>query len=68
MIRLYRNVPEVEMLLQVHDSVVMQIPLTKAEELYPQISSAFEVSIPYEDPLIIPTKPKRSRESWGAVT
>lgn len=56
----------VEMLLQVHDSLVFQIP----EALFPskvaEISRALHNPIPYPDrPLIIPWKIKASRKSWG---
>lgn len=56
---------EVEILLQVHDSLAGQIPTAKASELIPLIKSAAEVTIPYDDPLVIPTGIKASAKSWG---
>lgn len=60
-----RNLPEVEILLQVHDSVVVQCPTSRAPDLIPQILSNLRVPIPYPDPLIIPVSGKWSTESWA---
>lgn len=54
----------VEILLNVHDSVVFQ-----ARHNYPldRIKKALEVVTPYSDPLVIPWDIKLSRKSWGDV-
>lgn len=61
------NVPQVEVLLQVHDSLAGQIPtMDKEPVLRAMLAEAQQVSIPYADPLIIPLGVKTSAKSWGA--
>jgi len=55
----------VEILLQVHDSFVFQLPTDRVDKLLPQIIQAAEIIIPYPDPLIIPFSVKLSTTSWG---
>jgi DNA polymerase I len=61
------NLPEVEILLQVHDSLVGQVPIPKWPLLKPEIRKALQVVVPYEDPLIVPTGLQTSTRSWGDV-
>lgn len=56
--------PYVRFLLQVHDSLVMEIPLDKRDQV-PAIAKALEVPIPYDDPLTIRWDVKTSDVSWG---
>ena len=64
---IYKNIPEVWVLLQVHDSLCGQFPTHKAAALKARMNEeARKVIIPYEDPLIIPVGIKTSTESWGA--
>lgn len=56
--------PWVQMLLQVHDSGIFQIPYHREDKL-PEIEETLKVEIPYEDPLVIPWGIKTSRKSWG---
>lgn len=56
--------PEVEILMQVHDSLVGQYPIDKPE-LKDKILECCQVVVPYDDPLIIPVGIKISSESWG---
>jgi DNA polymerase I-like protein with 3'-5' exonuclease and polymerase domains len=65
LLRVWRHMPEVQLLGQVHDSVLMQIP---SVELIPEINRLMQVVIPYEDPLTIPMEFKVSEKSWGDVT
>jgi len=57
----------VEVLLQVHDSLVFQVPLrewpTRKEEIY----HAIQIPIPYPGKLVIPWGLATSQESWGEV-
>ncbi len=62
---LARDVPEVEILLQVHDSLVMQTETSLCPEIFPRIKKAMEIPIPYADPLIIPVGIEASEVSWG---
>lgn len=59
------NVPEVQILLQVHDSLVFQFPTNRRAELLPRIYEQCQIPIPYPDPLIIPVGLKTSTISWG---
>lgn len=61
----YKNLPEVEVLLQVHDSLAGQYPAHLASTLLPKMQEYSKVIIPYPEPLIIPTGIKTSRVSWG---
>lgn len=63
-IQLEKKFPYVQMLLQVHDSLVFQIPKDKASD-YKAIQKALEVPIPYADPLTIQWGLKVSDKSWG---
>lgn len=62
---LARSVPEVQILLQVHDSLVMQTPTALCPAIFPRIKKAMEIPIPYDDPLIIPIDITASEVSWG---
>jgi len=54
-------------LLQVHDSIVMQAPVEVFPAVCEPILKAMAVTIPYEDPLIIPSELKWSDKSWGEM-
>jgi DNA polymerase I-like protein with 3'-5' exonuclease and polymerase domains len=62
-----RCLPSVQPLLQVHDSLTMQIPRGQEDVLIPLIRDCSKVTIPYPDPLIIPVGFKISSTSWGDV-
>jgi DNA polymerase I-like protein with 3'-5' exonuclease and polymerase domains len=61
----YEQIPEVQVLIQVHDSLAGQFPTHRRDFLLPQMREASRIVIPYEDPLIIPTGIKTSTVSWG---
>ena len=63
----HREVPEVQVLLQVHDSLAGQYPTHREGALLPKMRAASRIVIPYDDPLIIPTGIKTSTVSWGDV-
>jgi len=57
-----------DVLLQVHDSLCLQVPTHKLHELIPAITAAANsVVVPYPDPLTIPFGLKVSSVSWGDV-
>jgi DNA polymerase I-like protein with 3'-5' exonuclease and polymerase domains len=58
------TMPDVELLLQVHDSLVGQFPSDRTE-LEAAIIAACEIALPYPDPLVIPVGVKTSKVSWG---
>jgi DNA polymerase I-like protein with 3'-5' exonuclease and polymerase domains/uracil-DNA glycosylase len=62
---LYRNLPSVQVLLQVHDSLCGQIPRDLTNSLLPLVRGQASISIPYPDPLVIPVSIKTSEKSWG---
>jgi DNA polymerase-1 len=64
-LNLYDNVPDVQVLLQVHDSLAGQFPTHLADKLKPEMLKQAEITIPYEDPLVIPIGLKTSEKSWG---
>lgn len=64
-LQLRRACPWVQILLQVHDSLVFQVPFHRAEQ-YDLLRRALLVPIPYKRPLVINWGLARSAESWGA--
>jgi DNA polymerase-1 len=61
------NLPDVEILMQNHDSLLMQIPDGSLLELLPRIQEESLIPVPYEDPMLIPVGFKCSTSSWGEV-
>lgn len=59
--------PDVQVLLQVHDSIVYQVRESKFLELREELKKNLEIVIPYDDPLIIPIGLAASKKSWGDV-
>lgn len=57
--------PEVQILLQVHDSLVGQYPIELRDVIRPKLLEVSKIVIPYADPLIIPTGFVTSDKSWG---
>lgn len=58
----------IEVLMQVHDSLVWQAPthcFNECKENFRKIAST--IQIPYDDPLIIPVGFKHSQMNWGDV-
>lgn len=62
-----QRLPWVEILLQVHDSVVFQIPFHRAGDAtsLDLIRSHLTVPVPYPDPLVISWGIASSEKSWG---
>ena len=65
--RITESIPDVSILLQVHDSLVGQCPISKWPTIKPLLRQALEVVVPYPDPLIVPTGLATSTRSWGDV-
>lgn len=65
--RIYSELSEVQVLLQVHDSLAGQYP-SNMPELQNRICDCGRITVPYEDPLIIPFTVKTSTISWGDCT
>jgi DNA polymerase I-like protein with 3'-5' exonuclease and polymerase domains len=66
-LQLRKSVPWIELLLQVHDSLVFQIPNHRAGEAstLDLIREHLQVPIPYPDPLTIGWGIASSSKSWG---
>lgn len=56
---------EIEVLLQVHDSLAGQFPTHRKELCMGNIMELSKIIVPYDDPLIIPTGLGTSEKSWG---
>lgn len=62
----YERSPQIQVLLQVHDSLAGQFPTHMKERCVKELKeNAARVIIPYDDPLIIPTGLGLSEVSWG---
>lgn len=63
---IYKNLPQVQLLLQTHDSITCQWPywFADAKNL---ILEQMRIPIPYPRPLTIAVGAKTSMRSWGAV-
>ena len=65
-VKIYEELPEVQILLQVHDSLAGQFPTHLGDWMTNQIVSKAEIELPYPgDPLVIPVGVKTSTLSWG---
>lgn len=51
--------------LQVHDSLIFQLPIATFRQQLPQVGELLRVKVPYPDPLYIPWELKMSPTSWG---
>lgn len=60
------TLPEVEILLQVHDSLVGEFPTRQGDAMARQIIACADIAVPYADPLHIPVGIATSTKSWGA--
>ncbi len=68
LLNIHRNLPWVRLLLQVHDSIVMEIPAALFDPAHiALIREQLTLPIPYPDPLVIPLGCKYSLSSWGEV-
>jgi DNA polymerase-1 len=64
-VNLHNKHPEIQVLLQVHDSLAGQYPIEIRDTALSTIQSACSVVLPYKNPLIVPVGIKSSTESWG---
>ena len=65
-VKIYNELKDVQILLQVHDSLAGQFPAHLGDWMVRQIVAAAEIPLPYDgDPLTIPVGVKTSNESWG---
>jgi DNA polymerase I-like protein with 3'-5' exonuclease and polymerase domains len=64
-LNIHENAKEIEVLLQVHDSLSGQFPTDQRTECLAKLKELSRVVVPYPDPLVIPTGIKTSELSWG---
>lgn len=61
-----REFPEVDLLDQVHDSLVGQVALARAPLVLPRLFARLNtIPVPYSEPLFIKWSAKASKRSWG---
>jgi DNA polymerase I-like protein with 3'-5' exonuclease and polymerase domains len=64
--KVYNEIKEAQILLQIHDSIAGQIPSNSLQRVVKEIEkAAASIVIPYDDPLVIPFSVKTSARSWG---
>jgi len=59
------NLPEVEVLIQVHDSLVGQFDTHLGDWALRRIQEECAIPLPYDEPLVIPVGIASSTKSWG---
>ena len=62
---LRRHIPSLQLLVQVHDSLVFQIPSRLVTATLPDVRRLLHTAVPYPDPLTIPWGLAASTKSWG---
>gem|GEM_PF-2127351 len=65
-LNIYNNLKEVQVLLQVHDSLAGQFPANQRDWCMKRIQEECAIELPYAEPLVIPVGIKSSTSSWGA--
>lgn len=68
LVNVAENLPEVEILLQVHDSLLLQFHKSLFPAIMPKIQKELLITVPYPDPLVISVGAKISDKSWGDAT
>lgn len=61
-----RKAHNIQLLIQVHDSLAGQFPTVDYKTACETLTRLSAISVPYEEPLIIPVGIKTSTESWGS--
>lgn len=64
-VNIHNNLPEVQVLLQVHDSLAGQFRTVHGDWALRRIVEEASVPLPYDEPLIIPVGIVSSTKSWG---
>ena len=59
--------PFVQVLLQVHDSLIFQLPIELSNELNNIMEDLNKLKVPYKDPLFIPWGAKSGNTNWGSL-
>lgn len=64
-VNISNNLPEVEVLLQVHDSLAGQFQSVYGNWALRRIVEEAQIALPYPEPLVIPVGVVSSTKSWG---
>jgi DNA polymerase-1 len=64
-VNLHNNHKDIEVLLQVHDSLAGQFDSHLGGDAERRIVASSEIELPYDKPIIIPVGIKTSKKSWG---
>lgn len=65
-LRLEESFPSIQILIQVHDSLVFQMPKSQnGPATIQRMKEILRVTVPYPDPLVIPWGFASSEKSWG---
>jgi DNA polymerase-1 len=67
LVNIHNHIPAAQLLLQVHDSLVLQIPETQLQTLLPQIHQNMLIPVPYPEPLTIQVGLKLGKRNWGEL-
>ncbi|HWI69124.1 MAG TPA: DNA polymerase, partial [Nitrospiraceae bacterium] len=63
--RIAAEAPEIQVLVQVHDSLVGQYARDDSKRMREKLASLSRIVVPYPTPLVIPVGIKTSQNSWG---
>lgn len=58
---------EIQVLIQIHDAVLMQVRESELSDALPAIHRAMSIPVPYADPLTIPVTLGWSEKNWGEL-
>lgn len=64
-LNIYNHSRHSEVLIQVHDSLVGQFPTEHHHAAIAELKELARITVPYDDPLVIPVGVKVSTYSWG---
>lgn len=67
LINIDKHLPAAQLLIQGHDSLVVQVPTAACPNIFDDILKEMNIEIPYDDPLVIPVSLAASNISWGAT-
>lgn len=65
LVNVHTNIKEAQLLLQIHDSLLLQTHKDNTPAIYSRIHDQMLIPVPYPDPLTIPVKISASDKSWG---
>jgi DNA polymerase I-like protein with 3'-5' exonuclease and polymerase domains len=60
-----KNHGELELLMQVHDSLIGQFPTERKDYFLRLVRDLCTITVPYADPMVMPVGIKTSETSWG---